>query len=152
MLFNSTEFIPFLLLVLLVHWVLIPARFAKARKGFLVAASYAFYMSWNPKFGLLLLFSTLVDFNVGLGLGRVASPRTRRFLLLASLATNLGLLATFKYGAFFASGFTPFLAPDLARSVTAALNVALPIGISFYTFQTYSSSSRMSSLPTSRYG
>ncbi len=55
MLFNSTEFIPFLLLVLLVHWVLIPARFAKARKGFLVAASYAFYMSWNPKFGLLLL-------------------------------------------------------------------------------------------------
>ncbi len=138
MLFNSTEFVPFLLLVLLIHWVLIPARRSQARKGFLVLASYAFYMSWNPKFGLLLMFSTLVDFAVGLGLERTVSAGRRRALLIVSLATNLGLLATFKYGGFVAAEISPLLDPEIASGLREALDVALPVGISFYTFQTLS--------------
>lgn len=138
MLFNSTEFIPFLLIVLLGHWVLLPARRATARKAFLVFASYAFYMSWNPKFGALLLFSTLVDYNVARALGRVDEVAKRRLLLGVSLITNLGLLAAFKYGLFFATGLLPLLPPETARSLASLLDVALPIGISFYTFQTLS--------------
>src|SRR5688572_23715816 len=73
MLFNSLEFALFLPITLLVYHVLIPQRFWRARKGFLVVASYLFYMSWNPFFGILLLGSTLIDFTMGLLLERTSN-------------------------------------------------------------------------------
>ena len=75
MLFNSTEFMPFLGLVLLVYWWLIPRSAWRGRKLALLLASYGFYMSWSPVFGALLLYSTLVDYSVGLVLDRSRNVR-----------------------------------------------------------------------------
>lgn len=78
MLFNSLEFAIFLILVLAIHHLAIPKRWWRGRKIFLVVASYVFYMSWNPFFGLLLAGSTLIDFVLGLGLERTTAPTRRR--------------------------------------------------------------------------
>jgi len=134
MLFNSTEFVLFLIVVLLVHHALLPPTWWRARKGWLVVTSYVFYMSWNPFFGLLLLGSTTVDFFVGLGLERARAPLARRALLLVSLGFNLGMLAWFKYGDFAARN----LAWLLGWPAPAPFDVLLPVGISFYTFESLS--------------
>ena len=133
MLFNSIEFVFFLPVVLVVHFLVL-RRSWRLQKGFLVAASYAFYMSWNPRFGLLLLLSTMVDYVVGLRLGRSTSVSGRRALLLVSVAINLGILGFFKYWRFFAEN----VAPVLGSSDAVLLDVLLPVGISFYTFQSLS--------------
>jgi alginate O-acetyltransferase complex protein AlgI len=130
MLFNSIEFAVFLPLTLAIYY-LIPRRCWRARKGFLVVASYLFYMSWNPAFGLLLLGSTLVDFAMGLALERTAGRGARRGLLLVSLSFNLGMLGYFKYGGFLASSVTHLL----GRPEPPAWDILLPVGISFYTFE-----------------
>jgi D-alanyl-lipoteichoic acid acyltransferase DltB (MBOAT superfamily) len=131
MLFNSIEFALFLPLVLLGYHVLIPARRWRARKRFLVVASYVFYMSWNPVFGLLLLGSTLVDFTMGLALERTTGRLARRGLLLVSLAFNLGMLGYFKYGTF----LTTTAYGLLGRGGPPPWDIVLPVGISFYTFE-----------------
>jgi D-alanyl-lipoteichoic acid acyltransferase DltB (MBOAT superfamily) len=131
MLFNSIEFALFLPLSLLVYHVLVPKRRWRARKVFLVVASYLFYMSWNPFFGILLLGSTLVDFTMGLALERATGRAARRALLLVSLAFNLGMLGYFKYGNFVATNFHHLL----GRSDPPLWDIVLPIGISFYTFE-----------------
>jgi len=138
MLFNSAEFVPFLLLVLLAHYVLVPKTWMRSRKLVLVVASYAFYMSWNPLFGLLLAFSTTLDFFVGLAMRRNVGAVRRRWLLAASLCGNLGLLAFFKYGAFASESLYWLLGWSPADPALRIFRVALPIGISFYTFQTLS--------------
>src|SRR5260221_13457726 len=103
MLFNSLEFALFLPLTLVIYYLAIRRTWWRGRKLFLVVASYAFYMSWNPFFGLLLLGSTLVDFTMGLALERTTGLARRRALLVVSLAFNLGVLGYFKYGGFFAA-------------------------------------------------
>jgi D-alanyl-lipoteichoic acid acyltransferase DltB (MBOAT superfamily) len=138
MLFNSLEFGVFLALVLLGHFVLLPARWVGARKGWLLFASYLFYASWNPFFSLLLAFSTAVDFGVGLALERAAAPRARRALLGLSLLANLGLLGFFKYGRFAADAALGLAGGALRQGELPWLEVALPVGISFYTFQSLS--------------
>ncbi len=138
MLFNSLIFLPFVVGVLVLHHVVIPARHQSARKILLLTSSYAFYMSWNPYFGTLLAFSTLLDFSVALRLERSLSARARGLLLCVSLAANLGLLGFFKYGAFFADGALRVFGRELEPGSLPLLELALPIGISFYTFQTLS--------------
>jgi D-alanyl-lipoteichoic acid acyltransferase DltB (MBOAT superfamily) len=133
-LFNSPEFLLFAIVVLgLYHGVLRRAAWA-TQKGFLVVVSYLFYMSWYPPLVVLLLGSTLVDYALGLRLERTRTPVARRALLVVSLAFNLGVLGFFKYGGFlaqnlvwaFGGGDPPFL------------DVVLPVGISFYTFESLS--------------
>ena len=134
--FNSPEFLLFLPLVLLAF----RASFAheRARDLVLLVASYAFYMSWNWRYAGLIAFSTLIDYGIGLRLASEEGPRRRRALLLVSLVVNLGLLGLFKYYNFFV---------DLTRDSFALIgtniqiphhHLLLPVGISFYTFQTLS--------------
>jgi D-alanyl-lipoteichoic acid acyltransferase DltB (MBOAT superfamily) len=131
MLFNSLEFALFLPITLAIYHLAIPRRHWRARKLFLVFASYAFYMSWNPFFGLLLLGSTFVDFTMGLALERTTHRLARRALLLVSLAFNLGMLGYFKYGNFFAANFHHWL----GHTNPPMWDIILPVGISFYTFE-----------------
>ena len=135
MLFNSLTFVLFFGTVLALHALPLPWR---VRKLNLLLASYLFYAAWNPPFVLLLWLSTLVDWYVARALGRERRPRARRLLLLVSLATGLGLLGFFKYGDFLLENFTRLLALAGVRFEPAAPGIVLPVGISFYTFQTLS--------------
>ena len=130
MLFNSLEFWIFLPLVLLFSRLL-PRR---PRNLFLLVASYLFYMWWDARFIVLIVASTLVDFLVGRSLHE-ARGRSRSWLLVASLAANLGLLGFFKYYNFLAGSVASLLG---VSTRTLHLNIVLPVGISFYTFQSMS--------------
>jgi D-alanyl-lipoteichoic acid acyltransferase DltB (MBOAT superfamily) len=133
-LFNSLEYLFFLPVVVCLYY-LIPQRF---RWVLLLGASYAFYMAWKVEYALLIFASTSVDYFVGLAMGRCEERRDRRKWLWLSLGINLGLLFTFKY-ANFASESLHTVAEWLDLSVELPmLDVLLPIGISFYTFQTLS--------------
>ncbi|MBR2048775.1 MAG: MBOAT family protein [Oscillospiraceae bacterium] len=133
--FNSMAFLIYLPLVVTVYW-LIPHR---ARKYWLLAASYFFYGYWNPVFLLLLLFSTAVDYFCGLGMERYReNSRVRKLLMLTSVLMNLGLLFSFKYLDFFTQNINSFCAGLGISYRIPALNLILPVGISFYTFQTMS--------------
>ncbi len=131
MLFHTAGYFIFLAVVTGVFY-LGPVRW---RRAWLLAASYFFYMCWNPVFVLLVWTLTLIDYGSGLWMERVADPRRRRWLLVGSLGANLGFLGYFKYYNFLASN----VAHLLDRSPDAfALSILLPIGISFHTFQSMS--------------
>ena len=132
--FNSLAFLIYLPVVVGVNW-LFPFRW---RKYWLLTASYFFYGYWNPVFLLLLLFSTAVDYLCGLGLERYQDKRVRRTLLLTSIVMNLGLLFSFKYLDFFGETVNHLCAALSIPYRVPALNLILPVGISFYTFQTMS--------------
>ncbi len=137
MLFNSIDFALFLPLVFAVYWS-INGKNIKWQNLLLLIASYVFYGWWQWKFLLLIAFSSVADYLVGGALGRTNDPGRRKVLLWLSLAVNLGLLGFFKYYNFFlenfASAFTLF-----GRDISGrALSIVLPVGISFYTFQTLS--------------
>lgn len=113
-------------------------RSLPAEKWFLLGASYLFYMSWSVPFGLLILFTSLVDYAVGLGLGRLADQRQRRWLLTVSLVANLGVLAFFKYTNFLLVN-VEWLATFFGTSLNRwHYDIILPAGISFFTFQSMS--------------
>ena len=131
MLFNTTRFFVFLVLVVALFYAL-PRRF---RKYLLLAASYFFYGSWNPKFIPLLLSLTAIDFTAGIWLERTNAPSRRRAILIGSLACNLGFLGFFKYYNFLASNLALALGGP-PRSYW--LDIVLPLGISFHTFQSIS--------------
>jgi len=133
MLFNSASFPVFLLLVL-VSFHLCPK---KHKALLLLVASYAFYSFWNWKFSFLLGLSTVVDYYCGLKLGDPNTRSKNRFVLL-SLLTNLGILGFFKYFNFFAGSFTDLLGILGMQASHSTLDIILPVGISFYTFQTIS--------------
>ena len=135
MVFNSLTFVIFLGLVLLAHSLPLPWRLRKLN---LVLASYLFYAAWNPPFVVLLWISTLVDWFAARAMGRTTSRPRRRALLIASLSVNLGLLGAFKYGDFLLENFRLLLAEVGVAYAPPALNLVLPVGISFYTFQTLS--------------
>jgi alginate O-acetyltransferase complex protein AlgI len=135
MIFSEPRFLYFFALVFVVSFSL---RSNRWRKAWLLVCSYAFYANWDWRFLSLLLISTGVDFVVGARLGRVSEPRTRKLLLTASLTANLGILAVFKYMDFFiesAARFSAWLGLPVSVST---LGLVLPMGISFYTFQTLS--------------
>jgi alginate O-acetyltransferase complex protein AlgI len=131
MLFNTPQFFAFLAIVL----VLFYAAPRTWRKYILLAASYFFYMSFLPKFILLLVSLTAIDYTAARWIARTAAPRSRKTALVVSLAANLGLLGFFKYYNFFASNIAPLLHRP---SDAFALSVILPLGISFHTFQSMS--------------
>ena len=122
--FNSLEFLVFLPAVCLLHWAL-PHRF---RWALLLLASWLFYFWWNPWTGFLLVGITLASWLFARGIARGRSAGARRALLVLALAVCLGCLAAFKYTGFFAS----------LAGLDLPLQIVLPVGISFYTFQTLS--------------
>ena len=125
----------FLVFFLLFFW-LWPALRGRPRQLFLLAASYLFYASWSAPLLLLLIGSTLLDFSVARAIGRSDDPTRRRRLLALSVAANLGVLAGFKYASFFVDSAALGL-HALGLDVGApTLAIVLPVGISFYTFQT----------------
>lgn len=132
MLFNSLDFWLFFPLVLAVYSAL-PQRHVRARQIALLAASYAFYAFWDLRFCGLIALSTLVDFVVSRQLERTSR---RKAWVAVSVVTNLGILGTFKYLGFFVEEVGAVLASLGIQMSPIALNIALPVGISFYTFQT----------------
>lgn len=136
MLFNSIEYLFFLPFVFLFYWIL--RKKLKWQNTFLLTASYLFYGLWDYRFLLLIIVSSLTDYLVGLGLAKYPSKGRRKSLLWASLVVNLGLLITFKYFNFF-SGSLQLLFQSFGYELSwVSLNIILPVGISFYTFQTLS--------------
>lgn len=136
MLFNSLAFAAFLPTVFAIYWSLRGSL--RWQNLFLLLSSYFFYGWWDRRFLLLILFSSLVDYGVGRGLGGEPRPSRRRALLGLSLAANLGLLGFFKYFNFFADSFADVLSLIGYEASWVTLRIVLPVGISFYTFQTLS--------------
>jgi alginate O-acetyltransferase complex protein AlgI len=131
MLFNTPQFFAFLAVVLIAFY----SSPRSWRRIILLAASYFFYMSWIPKFILLLLALTAIDYTAARWIVRTESPRSRKVALIVSLSANLGLLGFFKYYNFFAAN----IAHLLGRPESSfALSIILPLGISFHTFQSMS--------------
>lgn len=137
MLFNSLEFAVFLPLVFCVYWFVLKENL-KTQNLWIVFASYVFYGWWDWRFLSLILFSSLVDFFVGFGLSKLEDQKKRRTLLIASICVNLGLLGFFKYYNFFAASFAESFTLLGKPMEVDRLNIVLPVGISFYTFQSMS--------------
>jgi len=135
--FNSLDFAIFLPVVFALYWFVF-RRNLRLQNLLIVAASYLFYGWWDWRFLSLLFFSSLVDYLVGLGLAEEEDARKRKLLLAASVAVNLGLLGFFKYFNFFAASFADAFTLFGLPIQAASLRVILPVGISFYTFQTMS--------------
>ena len=137
MLFNSLDFFIFLPIVFLIYW-LVFGRNLKLQNIWLLIASYIFYGWWDWRFLSLIFISTLVDFIVGQKI-YAATGKKRKWYLYSSIIFNIGILGFFKYYSFFVDSFTEtftFFGGSLSNTWT--LNVILPVGISFYTFQTMS--------------
>jgi alginate O-acetyltransferase complex protein AlgI len=134
-LFNSLTFVVFFSVVIALWYAIEGWR---ARKAMLLIASYLFYAAWNPPFILVLWLSTLVDWFVARWLYAATRVSRRRLILLISLIVNLGLLGYFKYGAFLVENFATLASAVGLDFHPATPSIILPIGISFYTFETIS--------------
>ncbi|MEL7448080.1 MAG: MBOAT family O-acyltransferase [Pseudomonadota bacterium] len=135
MLFVEPRFFLFLALVAGLYWSL-PGN--RSRKVVLLAASYVFYAAWDYRFLSLILISTVVDYTAALAMSRSAKESARRLWLLLSLVVNLGMLGFFKYFNFFAESASDLMAAFGVELSQTTLDITLPVGISFYTFQTLS--------------
>jgi len=140
MIFSTSLFLLFFVVVFLIYWVVIGQikndnKKLKARIIFLLLASYYFYMSWNPIFILLILFSTVVDYFAGKKIHNSDSPKQKKLFLIISLVTNLGFLAYFKYTNFFLDTINSVSSVVSDTGTNFFLDIILPVGISFYTFQ-----------------
>jgi alginate O-acetyltransferase complex protein AlgI len=137
MLFNSIDFAIFLPIVFILYWF-VTNNNLKLQNVLVVAASYLFYGWWDYRFLSLIIFSTVVDYSVGLGLLKQENQTKRKILLWTSILVNLGFLGFFKYYNFFLDNFTAAFSFFGSEINANSLNVILPVGISFYTFQTLS--------------
>ncbi|WP_167342334.1 MBOAT family O-acyltransferase [Nonlabens sp. SY33080] len=137
MLFNSLDFAVFLPVVFLIYWILLN-RNLRIQNLFLLIASYLFYGWWDIRFLGLIVWSSLVDYWIGISLSRVTKPQYRKLLLSLSLLMNIGLLGFFKYFNFFIESFAQAYSLFGAQINPSRLDIILPVGISFYTFQTLS--------------
>jgi D-alanyl-lipoteichoic acid acyltransferase DltB (MBOAT superfamily) len=137
MLFNSLDFAIFLPIVFVLYWFG-SNRNLKLQNVLIVVSSYIFYGWWDWRFLFLILFSSLVDFTVGIALLNQHNPFKRRLLLWTSIVINLGILGFFKYYNFFIENFKHAFS-FFGREINVnSLDIILPVGISFYTFQTLS--------------
>ncbi|MDH3714336.1 MAG: MBOAT family protein [Gammaproteobacteria bacterium] len=136
MLFNSYTFLFFLLIVVITHNVLISSW--RWQKVFLLLASYVFYAAWNPAFILLIWASTLTDWLAARWMYRTPDRVRKRAFLLLSLSVNLALLGFFKYGEFLLENIVQLAALAGVEYRPPEWNIVLPVGISFYTFQSLS--------------
>ena len=131
MLFNSFEFFIFFPIVTLLYFLL-PYRF---RWLHLLIASCVFYCAFIPVYIFILFFTIIIDYFAGLFIAR-SQGRRRKWWLMASLVSNIGVLAFFKYYNFFAENFNSLLhLPHFAGGTLPILAIVLPIGLSFHTFQ-----------------
>lgn len=137
MFFNSIDFAIFLPIVFILYWFVIN-KSIKLQNILIVVSSYIFYGWWDWRFLFLILFSTVVDYFVGLGLAKHKEASTRKILLWTSIVINLGFLGFFKYYNFFIDNFVSAFSFFGVQLSSNSLNIILPVGISFYTFQTMS--------------
>ncbi len=137
MLFNSLDFAIFLPIVFILYWF-VTSKNLKLQNLLIVISSYVFYGWWDWRFLSLILFSTLVDYSVGLKLKTVENIGNRRILLWISILVNLGFLGFFKYYNFFLDNFVSAFSFFGTQIKPNSLKIVLPVGISFYTFQTLS--------------
>lgn len=135
MLFHSVAFFVFFAITVSLLLVL---RKHSTQKNVLLVASTIFYMWWNPAFIALIAYSTIIDYRIALRLERTESERTRKALLLISLVSNLALLAFFKYSGFLQDNLLFAFRQFGYQPNWADLNIILPVGISFYTFEALS--------------
>ncbi len=131
MLFNSFVFVCFLSIVLPVYYILA----TRWQNRFLFVASYVFYGWWDWRFLLLLAFSTVLDFTLGILIENQTVLRRRKLLVVASIVINLGILGTFKYFNFFVDSAVWLLESMGVHANAPLIRVLLPVGVSFYTFQ-----------------
>ena len=134
MLFNSFAFAVFLPIVFILYWVL-PH---KARWILILAASYYFYMSWNAKYIFLILFTTIISYVAAILLEKTENLRTKKGILVGTAVICLGVLFFFKYFNFVSESVTAVFRLFAIQMNPVLLNLLLPVGISFYTFQTLS--------------
>ena len=138
MLFNSLEFLIFLPIVFCLYWFVFQKNL-KVQNSLLLMSSYVFYGWWDYRFLSLIFLSTVVDYFVGLKIHDSNDKKTKKSFLWISILFNLGLLGFFKYFNFFIDSWIDLLgAIGYEQKSTWTLNVILPVGISFYTFQTMS--------------
>jgi len=137
MLFNSIDFAIFLPIVFLLYWF-VAHKHLQLQNMLVVAASYLFYGWWDWRFLSLIIFSTVVDYTVGRKLGHEKNKNRRLFLLWVSILVNIGFLGFFKYYNFFVDNFTAAFSLFGQDLQSKSLDIILPVGISFYTFQTLS--------------
>ena len=134
MVFNSMEYLLFFPAVVILH-ALLPHRW---RWVLLLVASYVFYMWWNPRYIVLVILSTTIDYVAARSMAASTTKARRKTWLLVSIASNLGLLFTFKYWNFFNHSMADVAASLGGSWPVGTVDVLLPVGISFYTFQTMS--------------
>ncbi|WP_375239186.1 MBOAT family O-acyltransferase [Aurantibacter sp.] len=137
MLFNSIDFAIFLPIIFLLYWF-ISNKNLKFQNLLIVVASYIFYGWWDWRFLSLILFSTIIDYLIGQKLGTEKNQTKRKILLWTSILVNLGFLGFFKYYNFFLDNFITAFSFFGTEINAQGLNIILPVGISFYTFQTLS--------------
>ncbi|WP_373396190.1 hypothetical protein V8V91_16190 [Algoriphagus halophilus] len=136
MLFNSIEFAIFLPIVFILYWAL--RKHFQFQLYVLLVASYIFYGWWDWRFLSLIVFSSGIDFLIGKRLGTITVESNRKMLLGLSLLANFGVLGFFKYYNFFSESLSEAFTFFGKEIPTGRLDIILPVGISFYTFQTLS--------------
>lgn len=137
MLFNSLDFAIFLPIVFILYWFVFQKNL-KLQNLFLVVASYVFYSFWDWRFLILIIISTATDYVMGILIGNQENQRKRKYLLAFSIIVNLGILGFFKYYNFFIDNFREAFLLFGYQINAQTLSIILPVGISFYTFQTMS--------------
>ncbi len=137
MLFNSIDFAVFLPIIFILYWFVCNKNL-KLQNSLVLLASYVFYGWWDWRFLSLIAFSTLVDYCIGLALNSTAYSKRKKLLLSLSLLINLGFLGFFKYYNFFVESFIDAFSLFGKSIKPNTLDIILPVGISFYTFQTLS--------------
>lgn len=137
MLFNSLDFAVFLPIVFIIYW-LIPKKLIQTQYIVLLLSSYVFYGWWDYRFLTLIAISSIIDFILGKAIYKEKKKPRRKRLLFYSLFMNLGFLGFFKYYNFFIDSFTEAFSIIGYSFSPERLNIILPVGISFYTFQTLS--------------
>ncbi|WP_179376091.1 MBOAT family O-acyltransferase [Winogradskyella wichelsiae] len=137
MLFNSIDFAIFLPIVFVLYWF-VTSNNLKSQNILIVLASYLFYGWWDWRFLSLILFSTIVDYTIGKQLIKADRQSKRKIYLWTSILVNLGFLGFFKYYNFFQENFVEAFSFFGTKINDSSLDIILPVGISFYTFQTLS--------------
>ena len=137
MLFNSIDFAIFLPIVFILYWF-VTNKNLKLQNLLIVISSYIFYGWWDWRFLSLILFSTILDYSIGISLSKQVNQNKRKMLLWISILMNLGFLGFFKYYNFFLANFITAFSFFGTEINANSLNIILPVGISFYTFQTLS--------------
>ena len=137
MLFNSIDFAIFLPIVFALYWFLSEKKLMY-QNLLILSASYLFYGWWDWRFLSLIIFSTVVDYSIGKSISKQENHFNRKLLLWLSISVNLGFLGFFKYCNFFLDNFIAAFSLFGSEIAPNTLNIILPVGISFYTFQTLS--------------